>query len=336
MSPPMSGASRIPFSGYAVQFSPFRANLLAVASSQYYGIAGNGRVSVLDTDRNFQPIAEFLTRDGCFDVAFSEKSDVVLAAATGDGSVRLFDMTRPGDRPLAVLAGHTAETYSVDWNMHLKDLICSASWDKSVRVWDTAVGTSTLTAQHAGIAYEAKWNPRNGKLLASVGGDGMLMIHEMGGSGRPVQTIPAHLNEVLCVDWNKCRDGIIATGSVDKQIRIWDMRNPSIPVTSLEGHQLAVRRVKWSPHSDSLLCSCSYDMSVKLWNGATGGPAIDTYDHHTEFVVGLDFSNFKRDLVASTGWDRLVATWTLGAARLASPVRRPQQVQHRPVRQAAA
>ena len=324
---------RIGFSGYAVKFSPFRPNIVAIASSQYFGIAGNGRVSLVDTQRDCAHLCEFQTRDGCFDAAFSEKSDNIIAAACGDGIVRIFDSARPGDRPVSALAGHTAETYSVDWNGQLRDLICSASWDRSVRVWDTLTGKCTGTYSHSGIAYEATWNPRHGKLLASVGGDGQLLVYDLSSPGRPVQSVQAHQGEILCLDWNKYRDGVVATGSVDKQIKVWDLRNTALPIHAFTGHQLAVRRVKWSPHSDALLLSCAYDMSVKLWSTNSLSP-IDTFEHHSEFVIGIDFSIFERDLVASTGWDRQVALWTLGAGRPGQAGRPPAP--QRVIRQAAA
>jgi len=318
-----SRRTRIPFSGYSVKFSPFRQNLIAVASSQYFGIAGNGRISILDSSNNLIPVAEFGTRDACFDVAFSEMSDSVVASAGGDGSVRIFDLHRPGDRPVAALTGHSAETYSVDWNVCLKNLICSASWDRTVRVWDVVSGKETNRYEHAGIAYESRWNVRNPTSIASVGGDGNLRIFD---SRNQQCSIAASVGaEILSVDWNKYRDTVVATGSVDRQVCVWDLRNPGKPIASFSNHQLAVRRVRFSPHSDSLLLSCGYDMSVKLWSLGTMSE-VETYDHHTEFVIGIDFSNFERDLVASTSWDRTVGVWTLGQSRTAQVRRNTSRV----------
>ena len=305
-------SARIGFSGYSVKFSPFQPNLLGVASSQYYGIAGNGRVSIIDFENNFRPLVEFTTKDGCFDIAFSEGSDKIIAAACGDGVVRIFDLTQvAGDRPAAALTGHSAETYSVDFNFFEKNLLCSASWDRSVRIFDILSGTQTYVSScHSGIAYEAKFSPKSPSVMGSVGGDGKILFHDFK-VGRVVQTISAHDAEILCLDFNKYREHLVATGSVDSQIKVFDARKSDLPVHAFSGHQLAVRRVKFSPHSDSLLCSCSYDTSVKLWS-LSSGSLVASHEHHGEFAIGIDFSNFQRDLVASTGWDRQLAVWTLG------------------------
>lgn len=330
---------RSPFSGYSVAFSPFHRNMLAVASSQYYGIAGNGRVTIFDMDRTASPMAEFLTRDGCFDVAWSEKHDHVIAAATGDGSVKIFSFSSSdSSRPLAALIGHSAETYSVNWNLFNRDLVCTASWDRTVRVWDmTTTQCINTMSHHSAIAYEAKWNPRSDHVIASVGGDGDLVIVDMR-EAKNVTRIHAHDNEILCLDWNKYRDFTIATGSVDRSIRVWDIRkNVGGPVNVLNGHDLAVRRLRFSPHSETLLASCSYDMTIKIWSigERMSRSLIDTYDHHSEFAVGLDFSNFHRDVVASTGWDRMVAVWQVGSVRRPG-VKQVPIVHDRRIRQAAA
>jgi peroxin-7 len=336
-----------PFNGYSVKFSPFRKNLIGVASSQYYGIAGNGRVTIMDIESpesratpgggsSMRTVCEFVTKDGCFDIAWSEKSDQIIAAATGDGSVKIFSSNHPGGRPVGVLTGHTAETYSVDWNIYSKDMICSASWDRSVCVWDVMVGQRVqVIRDHSSIVYEAKWNPRVDKLLASVGGDGMLNMYDVS-AGRSVSRISgAHGNEILCLDFNKYRDHIIATGSVDRSIKVWDLRNPGTCIQTFTGHDLAVRRVKFSPHSETILASCSYDMTCRVWSTGHGG-LIDTLDHHTEFVIGIDFSNFSRDLIASTAWDRRVCLWTAGATRPPGPHRQQPKRIPRLIRQSAA
>ena len=52
-------------SAFAVQFSPFVPGKLAVATSQNFGVVGNGRVSVLQAgQQGLQHTASFDTVDG--------------------------------------------------------------------------------------------------------------------------------------------------------------------------------------------------------------------------------------------------------------------------------
>lgn len=51
------------FSGYAVEFSPFEETRLACATSQHFGIVGNGRQYVLDVDPDEKAIEKVYAYD---------------------------------------------------------------------------------------------------------------------------------------------------------------------------------------------------------------------------------------------------------------------------------
>ena len=80
------------FEGYSVKFSPFEGNRLAACFSQYYGIIGNGRLSVFNINNIglLEEVVRFNTNDAIFDIAWSEINENVLASVGGDGSVIYF------------------------------------------------------------------------------------------------------------------------------------------------------------------------------------------------------------------------------------------------------
>jgi peroxin-7 len=323
-----------PFAGYSCEFSPFHGNLLAVSTAQYYGIVGNGRLQIFDLAAPGgapAPVADFLTKDGVYDCSWSEANEHVIATAQGDGTVKLFDMSRP-QGPIMSLEEHTAEVYNVDWNTNTNQLISSAAWDHTVKVWDVMQGVciQTLTA-HQQIAYAAIWSPARPMCLATVAGDAMLHIQDLNVGNVPVQSIQAHQHEILTVDWNKYNENVVVTGSVDKTIRVFDLRNLQGPLQVLHGHQLAVRRVKCHPHHENQLVSASYDMSVNMWD-LNMGQMIQHFDHHTEFVLGCDLSLFEDNLLATCAWDRTVCVWNClqgppprAPPGMAQPVPKPPQ-----------
>eukprot|EP00878_Enallax_costatus_P020020 GHUV01021148.1.p1 GENE.GHUV01021148.1~~GHUV01021148.1.p1 ORF type:complete len:123 (+),score=33.70 GHUV01021148.1:193-561(+) len=103
------------FNGYSVKFSPFIESRLAVATAQNFGIIGNGRLHILEmTPGGLIETAAFDTADGLYDCAWSEENENIVLAASGDGSVKVYDLAAPPmANPLRVFKEHRHEVSSL-------------------------------------------------------------------------------------------------------------------------------------------------------------------------------------------------------------------------------
>jgi peroxin-7 len=107
------------FAHYSIAWSPFLNNTLAVAASANYGLIGNGRLNILSVDPSLAsgPVLQrqyvaalgnrrkkknsinkrtnvrFDTQDGLFDLAWSELHQNQIVTGSGDGSLKLWDIT---------------------------------------------------------------------------------------------------------------------------------------------------------------------------------------------------------------------------------------------------
>jgi WD40 repeat protein len=93
-----------------VEWSPFEPNRLACAAAQHFGIVGNGRLYIVDILPNFELviIGHFDTKDGLYDCSWSETNERLVIGGSGDGTVKLWDISLPG-RPARVYEEHTKE-----------------------------------------------------------------------------------------------------------------------------------------------------------------------------------------------------------------------------------
>ncbi|KAK0722235.1 peroxisome biogenesis factor 7 [Lasiosphaeria miniovina] len=73
--------------------------------------------------------AEILTHD------WNKYTDTVIATGGVDRLLRTFDIRNPASGPLAVLAGHEYAVRRLAWSPHARDVLVSASYDMTVRVW---------------------------------------------------------------------------------------------------------------------------------------------------------------------------------------------------------
>ena len=80
-----------------------------------------------------------------------------VLTAGGDGKLRLWDFMHP--QPLIQYAEHQGEVFSCDWNHINKRQFLSASYDRSIKLWDVDSFASIATYMHAFVAYSAQWHP---------------------------------------------------------------------------------------------------------------------------------------------------------------------------------
>ena len=80
--------------------------------------------------------SEILTHD------WNKYRDTVLATGGVDRLIRTFDVRNPTGGPVAVLPGHEYAVRRLAWSPHAADVLASASYDMTVRVWSdgSAVG----------------------------------------------------------------------------------------------------------------------------------------------------------------------------------------------------
>ena len=88
------------FAHYGLAWSPFFANRLAVASAANFGLVGNGRLHILSLAPHANSSLpavnlekQYPSQDGLYDIAWSELHENQLVTASGDGSLRLWDIT---------------------------------------------------------------------------------------------------------------------------------------------------------------------------------------------------------------------------------------------------
>ncbi|GBE89593.1 WD40 repeat-like protein [Sparassis latifolia] len=325
------------FAHYSLAWSPFHSTRLAVASSANYGLVGNGRLHLVSLGQGPGGVPglsldkQYDTQDGLYDVAWSEVHENQLVTASGDGSIKLWDVML-NDLPIRAWQEHSREVFSVDWSNIQKDTFISSSWDGTVKLWTPDRPRSVTTLQaHRSCVYQALFSPHQPDTIATCSTDGTLKIFDLRAPAYaptgstftdPLSfaalTVPASGTELLTLDWNKYRPFVLACAGVDRTIKVWDCRmiktgadatQQAVGGTceaSLVGHEYAVRKINWSPHRPDVIASASYDMTCRVWSAnptAAGTHLLYIHDAHTEFVAGCGWSLYDEGVLASCGWD---------------------------------
>lgn len=144
------------------------------------------------------PPSEALTHD------WNKYRDTILATAGVDRLIRTFDIRAPNAGPIAVLPGHEYAIRRVTWSPHLSDILLSASYDMTCRVWTdgSAMGVGGVKQENM------------------VQQDPMVF-----GGGREMGRMGRHTEFATGVDW--ClfgAEGWCASTGWDERVFVWDCR----------------------------------------------------------------------------------------------------------------
>lgn len=136
------------------------------------------------------PPSEALTHD------WNKYRSHLVAAAGVDRYIRTFDIRAPGQGPISIFVGHGYAVRKLAWSPHLSDVLLSASYDMTCRVWTDGNGSKD----------------ESGQVLPGGFGE------ELGSMGR-------HTEFVMGVDW--ClfgAEGWCASCGWDERLLVWDVR----------------------------------------------------------------------------------------------------------------
>lgn len=312
------------YNGYGIQYSPFFDNKIAVATAANYGLVGNGRLFILniEPDGSIREQISWETQDGLFDIAWSEIHENQITVASGDGTIKIFDITVP-NFPIMNFKEHPKEVFSVNWNLVDKVNFVSSSWDGSIKVWSPTrqeslitlspeVDYTTKTSPVANTArppishqqhhqepgsvnttqciYNATFSPHSPSTIISCNGSSHVQIWDIR-TPHPLQLdFVGHGGlESLTCDWNKYKSTIVASAGTDKSIKIWDLRM----ITNLDqpnSHSPMPAYHTRGPTPLNELLGHEFAVRKLLWSPHNGQELLSTsYDMTSR--VWLDQSN---------------------------------------------
>lgn len=182
-------------------------------------------------------------------------------------------------------------------------LIATASYDCTVRLWNTSTGRELQTLEgHLDWVNSVAFSP-DGRLLASASHDQTVRLWNIS-TGRELRNLGEQPERVHTVAFSP--DGtLLASASEDGLVRLW---NPSTgqELRELIGHSDHIRSVAFSPDG-ILLASASNDNTVQLWDISTGEKP-QVLRGHSRPVRCVAFSP-DGSLLASGSEDETIRLW---------------------------
>eukprot|EP00928_Gymnodinium_smaydae_P088571 TRINITY_DN72641_c0_g1_i1.p1 TRINITY_DN72641_c0_g1~~TRINITY_DN72641_c0_g1_i1.p1 ORF type:complete len:1241 (+),score=282.97 TRINITY_DN72641_c0_g1_i1:37-3759(+) len=252
-----------------------------------------------------------------FDVAFHPEDPDVLATASYDGRVKLWQVGTMESMRSMVAEDHIL--YGLSFGPRAAR-ICAVSNKGMLLVWRTDTGEQVLNLQvHTGQALRCEWNCRYatgntwGEIITG-GADGTAAIVDAT-QGVVVRRL-THPASVVGVAWHGTEDSVVATACQDGKIRVY-VGNRDDPTVVLEGHEARVFNLAFHPICPQMLASGSDDKTIRVWNwySSHGGQReLRRLSGHTAYVRGLLWHTELPHILFSGSWDATIRVWDIATS----------------------
>ncbi|TKC38477.1 hypothetical protein EI555_006581, partial [Monodon monoceros] len=257
-----------------------------------------------------------------------------------DGGVGLYDMGAKKWDFLRDL-GHVETIFDCKFKPDDPNLLATASFDGTIKVWDINTLTAVYTSPgNEGVIYSLSWAPGDLNCIAGATSRNGAFIWDIK-KGKIVQRFNEHgKNGIFCIAWSHKDSKRLATCSGDgyciirtvdgkvlhkykhpaavfgcdwsqnnSSVRIWDYTKDAC-INVLRGHTAPVRGLMWNTEIPYLLISGSWDYTIKVWDTREGACLDTVYDHGAD-VYGLTCHPRRPFTMASCSRDSTVRLWSL-------------------------
>jgi ribosome assembly protein 4 len=144
------------------------------------------------------------------------KAEELMVSGSDDCSLIIWKPSLT-DKPIKKLLGHQKPVNHVQFSPNGK-LIVSASFDKSLRLWNTEGEQMAVFRGHVEAVYMVCWS-LDSRMFVSGSKDSTMKVWDCK-LKKLMFDLPGHADEVYALDWSP--DGAkVASGSKDQMLRIW-------------------------------------------------------------------------------------------------------------------
>nr|XP_034491785.1 WD repeat-containing protein 17 isoform X8 [Marmota flaviventris] len=224
-----------------------------------------------------------------------------------DGGVGLYDMGAKKWDFLRDL-GHVETIFDCKFKPDDPNLLATASFDGTIKVWDINTLTAMYTSPgNEGVIYSLSWAPGGLNCIAGATSQNGAFIWDVQ-KGKMIQRFNEHgKNGIFCIAWSHKDSKRIATCSGDGFCII---RTIDGKVLHKYKHPAPVFGCDWSQNNKDMIATGCEDKNVRVYYVATNSDQpLKVFSGHTAKVFHVKWSPLREGILCSGSDDGSVRIW---------------------------
>ncbi|MEL6580115.1 MAG: caspase family protein [Cyanobacteria bacterium J06621_12] len=253
-------------------------------------------------------------------IAVSPIDALAYATVNAEGKIALWQMGNKNQAKLIkTLPAHEQTISQINYSPD-GEIIASASWDQTIKLWHYDTGKLITSLNHQAAVNTVAFS-RDRQILISGTEDNLIYIWNISDLEQPkvLKTLTKHTDSIKTVALSI--DGkLIASAGYDKTINLWTIEGELLQ--TIEAHNLAITSLAFTPDSKTL-ASGSWDNTVKLWSIADAGKnyrLLHNLTGHQDGITTISL-NAPGTVLASGSGDRNIKLWNTKTGELIKNLR---------------
>ncbi|KAJ3676908.1 hypothetical protein LUZ60_002632 [Juncus effusus] len=204
---------------------------------------------------------------------------------------------------------HRGSVLGLAWNKEVRNVIASASEDKTVKIWDVAQEKCVVTLEHhTDKVQSVAWSRSSPELLLTGSFDKFVALMDMKSNNESARwQVEADVENLV---WDPHNEHAFIVSLENGTVQCFDKRAASKPTFTLHAHEKAVCSVSFCPSAPNFLATGSMDKMVKLWDISNNQPScVAAQNIKAGAIFTISFSDDNPFLLAIGGSKGKLQVW---------------------------
>lgn len=230
---------------------------------------------------------------------------------------------------------HRSSVLGLAWNKEVRNVLASASADKTVKIWDVSAGKCVVTLQHHDDKVQSvAWSRQSPELLLSGSFDKSVAMNDLKDGGQNCHKWSVEA-DVESLAWDPHNEHSFMVSLENGMVQAFDKRtassnsNSGQPMFTLHAHEKAASSISFSPSTRNFLATGSTDKMVKLWDLSNNQPScIASLNPKLGAIFSVSFSDDNPFLLACGGAKGKLKVWNTITEPAVANIANRKMLQH--------